>query len=260
MVVSFLIAFFLLYMLSLAYRSSTFDLIGEFARAHVTGEMAGNVSRASGTDKSIAHSLLFNIFIFYVSQTKNQRIWIFLVCNLFSFSGFQSRKTSIHLTLKGWLLINCLVDFWLQDLMKNPALAGTNRACVAEFHLINPLPILHRSCVNTKSFISAADLTLNPTIELWKNWVLAMSMVLQTAITLFGRLLMAWGIGLLARLHHFCMLSSLTESYLSILELTWLMSSASRFQIHHGYCPWIFLSVINSTACDQEMVRVMGSC
>lgn len=74
MVVSFLIAFFLLYMLSLAYRSSTFDLIGEFARAHVTGEMAGNVSRASGTDKSIAHSLLFNIFIFYVSQTKNQRI------------------------------------------------------------------------------------------------------------------------------------------------------------------------------------------
>lgn len=74
MVVSFLIAFFLLYMLSMAYRSSTFDLIGEFAKAHVTGEMAGNVSRASGTDKSIAHILLFNTFIFYSSQTKNQRI------------------------------------------------------------------------------------------------------------------------------------------------------------------------------------------
>ncbi|KAL3609288.1 hypothetical protein D5086_000308 [Populus alba] len=50
MVVSFLIAFFLLYMLSLAYRSSTFDRIGEFARAHVTGEMAGNVSRASESE------------------------------------------------------------------------------------------------------------------------------------------------------------------------------------------------------------------
>ncbi|KAL9370006.1 hypothetical protein Peur_041205 [Populus x canadensis] len=56
MVVSFLMAFFLLYMLSMAYRSSTFDLIGEFAKAHVTGEMAGNVSRASESeDKHSSH-------------------------------------------------------------------------------------------------------------------------------------------------------------------------------------------------------------
>ncbi|KAJ6307474.1 hypothetical protein OIU76_017298 [Salix suchowensis] len=47
MAVSFLIAFFLLYMLSLVYRSSTFDLIGGFSRAIGTGEMAGNDTGAS---------------------------------------------------------------------------------------------------------------------------------------------------------------------------------------------------------------------
>lgn len=68
MAVSFLIAFFLLYMLSLVYRSSTFDLIGGFSRAIGTGEMAGNDTGASGTDKSTANSLLFKTFIFCSSQ------------------------------------------------------------------------------------------------------------------------------------------------------------------------------------------------
>lgn len=58
LVVSFLIAFCLLYMASMVYRSSTFVLIGEVAKDNGAGEEAENVTTPSGTGKSIATDYL----------------------------------------------------------------------------------------------------------------------------------------------------------------------------------------------------------
>ncbi|CAK7336430.1 unnamed protein product [Dovyalis caffra] len=54
MVVSFLLAFCLLYMASMVYRSSSFDLIGEFAKADVTGETAENVTLPSVKEDNLS--------------------------------------------------------------------------------------------------------------------------------------------------------------------------------------------------------------
>ncbi|KAJ6326117.1 hypothetical protein OIU78_013249 [Salix suchowensis] len=49
-VVSFLIAFCLLYIASMFYRSSTSVLIGEVARDYITGEVTENVTRCYETE------------------------------------------------------------------------------------------------------------------------------------------------------------------------------------------------------------------
>jgi hypothetical protein len=86
--------------------------------------------------------------------------------------------------------INCSMDFWLLDLMKDLAQVGISLSYFAKLHSISPLPISFQNYVGTKISINVVDLIPNHTTKPLKDSNLAMVAV-EDVNTLSGFLLMA---------------------------------------------------------------------